>query len=218
MTIKLFEEPDEAAEFSEQLPVSIATRLIYCVLASITAVVPALAAAYGAYCVANVFRGMRDAESARAARVFIQLHLCNTPLVLALGFSALLAFAIALVLAVDPKRRVASVGLPFSIGVPLIAAIPGVFLWYAETTVMAVLSGKSFDTPIAILARNVSFVLLCVMILGVLAVGATFVCSVVSLCLPAHSRTEALAQRRAFVWVVTGTLLLAFAGAYFIVV
>lgn len=218
MTIKLFDAPDEAAEFSEQLPVSIGSRLIYCALALIVAVVPALAAAYGAYCVATVLSGMRDAESAGAARVFTQLHLCNTPLVLALGFSALVAFSTALVLAVEPKRRAASVGLPYSIGVPLIAAIPGMFLWYAETTVMAVLSGKTFDTPIAVLARNISLVLFSVMILGVLAIGASLLCSLVSLCLPAHSRTEPLAQRRVFVWVVTGTLLLAFAAAYFIVV
>jgi hypothetical protein len=218
LTIRLFDDSTDAAESSPQFEVSIASRILSCGLVSLIAVVPAITAAYCAYGAMNLFASMRDAESAKVSRILTNLHLLNTPLVIALGVSALLAFVIALVLAVDPKRRLASVGLPFSIGVPIIAAMPGLLLWFAETTTLDVVSGRFSNATIAITARNVSLLLLCTMICGVLALGATFICSIVSLLLPVQRRTDASSLRRAFVWAVTGTLLLVFAGAYFIVV
>jgi hypothetical protein len=217
VTIKIFEEPLETAE-SQQLDVSILTRIIFCGLASLVAIVPALAAAITAFRLSRFFAGLRNAESAGSAVVTSNLHVLNTPLVVLLGASAFLAFLIALVLAVDPKYRLAAVGLPFSIGIPLIPAIPALLLWSVETTTLEILSGRLTGGSVQEMAQRISMLLMGTMIFGLLAVGITFVCAVVSLCLPVRRRTEALSLRRAFVWAVTGVLFLVFAGAYFVVV
>lgn len=218
MTIRLFEEPGEADELSQQVRVSIAARLFYLAWASMVAFLPALAATYSAFHVVNLFRSMKDAESASAERILTQLHILNTPLVIALAVSAFLAFGIALVLALEPKRRSASVGLPFSIGVPILAATPGFFLWFAETTVIDLLSGNPTNTPVAVIAQTVSLLLFCALGSALFVQVATFACAIVSLCIPAQSRTDAFSLQRVFIWAVTGTLLLAFAGAYFVLV
>ena len=218
MTIRLFEEPGEAAESPQQADVSIVARLLYAAWASIVAIVPALAATYSALQVTNLFRSMKDAESASADRVLTQLHVFNMPLIVALGVSALLAFGIALVLALEPKRRLASVGLPFSTGVPILAATPGLFLWFAETTIIDVLSGKPTNMPIAVVAENISLLIFFALASGLAVQSATVLCAIISLCIPAQSRTDAFSLHRAFIWLVAGTLLLAFAGAYSILV
>ena len=140
------------------------------------------------------------------------------PLVIALGVSAFLALGFALVLAIEAKRRLASVGLPLSIGVPILAAMPASFLWFAETATIDVFSGKPTDATIASTAQTVSLLLFGALVSGLLVQGATVVFSIVSLCIPIESRTDEFSLRRAFVWAVTGMLLLVFAGAYFFLV
>ena len=161
---------------------------------------------------------MTNAENAGRTAVVNALHNLNTPLVLALGVSALLAFVIALLLAIDQKHRLASVGLPLSIGIPLLAVVPGVTLWTVETTMLNLLDGKLVGGSVDEVAQRISLLLLSSMSGGLLAVGVTFICAVISLFVPVHRRTDALSLRRAFVWAVTGVLMLVFAGAYFIVV
>jgi hypothetical protein len=218
LTIKLFEEPLDAAESAPQLDVSIASRIVAAGLASIVAVIPALTAAVTAYRVTRLYAGMKNAETAGAEYITSGLDLFNTPLVIALGISALLAFVIALILAVDPKRRLAAVGLPFSIGIPLIAAMPALLLWSVETTSLEIMSGRIMSGSVEEIAAKISLLLMGAMVSGVFTVGIAFVCSIVSLILPVSRRTDPLALSRAFVWAVTGVLLLVFAGAYFVVV
>ena len=193
-------------------------RLLFCAWAAAVSVIPALAASYSALQITNFFRSLKNAEEATAPNVFAHLHTLNMPMVIALGISALLAFGFALVLAIEPKRRLASVGLPLSISVPILAAMPGLFLWFAETNAIDVLSSKVLNATIASTAQSVSLLLFAAMVWGLLVQGATVVFSIVSLCIPIKSRTDAFSLRRAFVWAVTGTLLLVFAGAYFVLV
>ena len=218
MTTRLFEADLEAAESAQQTQVSLAARLLHCIWASLVAVIPAIAASYTALQITNVFRNMRNAETSGSEAVLGPLPVLNTTMVIALGVSAFLAFAIALVLAVDAKSRIASVGLPFSIGILLTAATPAWFLWLAETTVIDVVSGKVIDTPVPVVAQNVSLLLLSALASGLVAQAVILICAIISLCIPTARRTDALSLRRAFVWAVSGTLLLVFAGAFFILI
>lgn len=218
MTIRLFEELGEAVELSQQAHVSMADRLLFCVWASTVSVIPALAATYSTLQITKFFRSMKNAENVTTSGVFAQLHIFNTPVVIALGVSAFLALGFALVLAIEPKRRLASVGLPLSIGVPILAAMPVLLLWFAETTTIDVFSGKPTDTTIASTAETVSLLLFGALVSGLFVQGAAVVFSIVSLCIPIESRTDEFSLSRAFVWAVTGMLLLVFAGAYFVLV
>ena len=218
MTIKLFDEPLEATEAAAPLDVSIASRILFAGFASLVAIIPALTAAFTAFRVTRFYASMTSAEHTGRAYVTSSLDLFNTPMVVALGIAALLAFIIALVLAVEPKRQLASVGVPFSIGIPLVASIPALLLWSVETTTLDLLSGKLIGGSVEEVAQRISLLLMAAMVWGLLAVGVTFACSVVSLCIPVSKRTDPLSLRRAFVWAVTGVLLLVFAGAYFVVV
>jgi hypothetical protein len=217
LSLRLFEEPVETPE-AQQLDAPILSRIISCGLASLVAVVPALAAALTAWRVTNFYASMTNPEHTARPVVTATLHHLNTPLVVALGVSALLAFVIALVLAVDPKSRMAGVGLPFSIGIPLIPAVPALLLWTVETTTLDILTGRITGGSVDEMAQKISLLLLGAMIFGVVAVGITGVCAVISLVLPVRRRTDALSLRRPFVWAVTGVLMLVFAGAYFVVV
>jgi hypothetical protein len=218
LTIKLFEEPLDATESATQLDVSVASRILFAGLASLVAIIPALTAAFTAFRVSRFYATLVNAENAGSAHVISSLDLFNTPMVVALGISALLAFVIALLLAVEPKRQLASVGLPFSIGIPLIASIPSFMLWSVETTTLDLLSGKLVGGSVDEVAQRISLLLMAAIVWGLGVVGVTFVCALVSLIIPVSKRTDALSLRRAFVWAVTGMLLLVFAGAYFVVV
>ena len=218
MTIKLFDEPLEATEAAQQLDVSIASRILFAGLASLVAIIPALTAAFTAFRVTRFYASMTSAEHTGRAYVTSSLDLFNTPMVVALGIAALLAFIIALILAVEPKRQLASVGVPFSIGIPVVASIPALLLWSVETTTLDLLSGKLVGGSVEEVAQRISLLLMAAMVWGLLAVGVTCACAVVSLFIPVSKRTDPLSLRRAFVWAVIGVLLLVFAGAYFVVV
>jgi hypothetical protein len=139
-------------------------------------------------------------------------------MIIALGISAFLALGFALVLVIKPERRLASVGLPFSISVPILAALPALLLWFAETTTIDGFSGKLTNATLASTAQTVGLLLYGAMVSGLLVLGVVFVFSIVSLCIPIESRTDELSLNRVVVWAVTGTLLLVFAGAYLVVV
>lgn len=218
MTIKLFEAPLEATESAAQLEAPIASRVLFAGLASLVAIIPALTAACTAFRVMRFYATLVNAESAGKAHVISSLDLFNTPMVIALGISALLAFVIALLLAVEPKRQLAAVGLPFSIGIPIIAAIPSFMLWSVETTTLDLLAGKLVGGSVEEVAQRINLLLVAAIVWGLGAVGVASICSLVSLIIPVSKRSDALSLRRAFVWAVTGVLLLVFAGAYFVVV
>src|SRR5215510_8856054 len=101
VTTRLFEEPVDTIEPAPQAQVPLANRILCCAGASLVAIVPAIAARYSAFQVVRLYRTLTDPESIRAAKILAQLSVFNTPLIFALGVSALLAFGIAIALATD---------------------------------------------------------------------------------------------------------------------
>jgi len=213
MVTRLFEEPVDAVE--PLPPAPLATRIFCSAGASLVAIIPAVAATYSAFQVTRFFRTFTDAESVRAARILAQLSVFNTPLIFALGVSALLAFGMAIALATDSTRRQASVGLPFSIGVPLLGITPALLLWWAESTTLDVLSGKLNNSPIQATAQAISNLLFFATAAGLIVPGVVFVCALVSLFIPVRKRMNTFTLSRAFVWGAVGMLLLVLAGAFF---
>jgi len=215
VTTRLFEEPIEAVESSEQTQVPLATRLLYCIGASLVAIVPSVATTYSGLQIARFFRTLTDAESARATRILGNLSVYNMPLIFALGVSALLAFGIGIALATDSQRRKASVGLPFAIGVPILGVTPAVLLWWVESTMLEVLAGKQINTPPTVVAETISNLLFWAIAASMVAPALIFICAIVSLCIPARLRMNTLSMPRAFVWGAVGMLLLVLAGVFF---
>jgi hypothetical protein len=218
VSLRIFEDPVEVAESLQPADVSFWARIAFCGMAALVTVIPGFVTTYAALGIANLFRNMTNAETSGSAYVLDNIHVFNRPLVFALGISALLSFVTALVLATNEKLRLAAVGFPFSIGVPIIAAMPAVFLWFAETTIIDVMTGKITDGPVNVVAQRIANLLFSAAGLGLLSQGATFICAVISLCIPVSKRTDPTSLRRAFTWAVSGILLLVFAGAYFIIV
>ena len=218
MSLRIFDEPVETVESPQSLDVSFGARILFCSWAALVAVIPAFATAYSGFAITGVFRRMTNAENARAAVIMDALHVSNRPLVIALAVSAFLAFVLALLLATNARARLNSVGLPFSIAVPIIAALPAVFLWFAETITIEVLTTKDRNYPVQATAQTVSNLLFCTIAAGLLAQGVTLVCAIVSLFIPITKRTDPFSLRRAFVWAISGTLLFVFAVAFFVLV
>lgn len=217
MSLRIFEEPAQVIETPQQTDVSFAGRILFCALASLVAVIPAITTAYSGLGVTNVFRRMSNPEHASTAIAMDALHRFNRPLIVALAISAVMSFGFALFLATNAKGRLNSVGLPFSIGIPIIAALPVVFLWFAETTTIDVLGGKVANAAIQESAQTISNLMFSAIAAGLLAQGVTLVCAIVSLFMPITKRTDPLSLRRAFVWAVSGTVLLVFAVAFFVI-
>ena len=218
MSLRIFEDPVEVAESPQPANISFWTRIAFCGAAALVAVIPGFVTTYSALGITNLFRRITNAESATSASVLDNIHVFNRPLVIALGISALLAFVTALVLAVNEKLRLAAVGYPFSIGVPIIAVTPALFLWFAETTIIDVMTGKITDGPVTVVAQRISNLLFSAAGLGLLSQAATLVCAIISLCIPVRKRTDPSSLRRAFPWAVSAVVLLVFAGAYFVLV
>lgn len=218
MSLRIFEDPVEVVESPQAADVSFWARIAFCGVAALVTVIPGFVTTYAALGITNLFRGMTNAETSGAATVLDKIHVLNRPLVIALGISALLSFVTALVLATNEKLRLAAVGLPFSIVVLIIAVMPAFFLWIAETTIIDVMTGKITSGPIADVAQRISNLLFSAAGLGLLSQGATFVGAIISLCIPVRKRTDPSSLRRAFMWAVSGILLLVFAGAYFVLV
>ena len=213
MVTRLFEEPVDAVEPSP--PASLASRIFCSVGASLVAIIPAVAATYSAFQVTRFFRTLTNAETATATRVLAQVSVFNTPLIFALGVSALLAFGMAIALATDSQRRQASVGLPFSLAVPLLGITPALLLWWAESTTLDVLSGKLNNSPIEATAQTIGNLLFLATAAGLIIPGVVFVCAVVSLFIPVRKRMNTFTLSRALVWGGVGMLLLILAGAFF---
>jgi hypothetical protein len=211
----MFPEPHAPTESPEQAPVSIRARIVFCLWAISVAMLPAITAAYSSFRVINSFRTLSNAEESGSEWIQHNLQAANTPLWIAFGISALLAFAMALVLTIKPERRLAGVGLPLSLGLPFLAVTPAVLLGVAESKIREVLSG-SFETfSVMDYALTIPWLLMLAIATGVLVLGSTFLCGVVSLFLSPQRRAEALSAPRAFTWFVSGVLLSMSAGAFF---
>jgi len=78
---------DEPVESAQPRETSFAARILCCVWAAVVSEIPALAAIYSALQITRFFSSMKNAEDATTSSVFAQLHILNTPMVIALGVS-----------------------------------------------------------------------------------------------------------------------------------
>lgn len=217
MSLRIFEEPVAVAEPSPEVDASFPLRIVFCFWAAVVAIPPALTTAYSGLAITNVFRNIRNAETAGSAWILGNMHAFNRPLVIVLAACALLAFGLALAVAISPKCRLNSVGYPFSIVIAVLAIMPAVFLWFAETTITDVLANRITGTSVSEVAQRISNLLFCAITAGFVVQAAAFFGAIISLCIPVKRRTDPLSLRRAFIWGVSGTLLLAFTVAFLLV-
>ena len=217
MVLRILEEPVD--EPIEPAHAPIAVRLFGCAAASLIAFLPALTTVYSASRLTSFLRGMTSVESVPSPGMIVSsLHNFNEPLVIGLAVSSLLALAFGLVLTINPQFRLASVGVPCSIGTLFMAAGPALFLWSAEVRFMDVVVYNEITNraDIAASAQTVSLLLFCALLAGVLTVPASIVTPLASLMVSAQSRWEGLSPYRAMIWFIGGVLLLSFAGVYLI--
>jgi hypothetical protein len=218
VSLRIFEEPHETAEPIEQTQVSILSRIGFGFWALMVALIPAAVANVSSIRIINLFRSMTNAETAGSAYVLGSLNVINTPMVIALGVASFLAFGMAIALAVYPKLRLAAVGLPFSIAIPILAALPGVFLWNAESNIADLLGGKLRNVSVPEFAQTTNNLVLLGLVSSIVVIALILVCGIVSVCLPRRFRGDPASAPRAFVWAVSGILLLVFGGLFFVVV
>lgn len=216
MILKLLEEPtDEPAQLTG---VPIGVRLAGCAVAWLVAFIPALTAMISANLLTRFLRSMKDPESIPSAAVVVsQIGMLNQPLVIGLGVAALLAFGFAIVLAINPRLRLASVGFPCSIATLIIAAGPALLLWTTETHILDALAIKiGSQADVATTASTIALLMFCALLAGILAIPASFVVPLVSLLRSPQLRSDALSPHRATIWLFGSVLLLAFSGVYLI--
>ena len=120
------------------------------------------------------FRNLANAEESGSEWLQSNLHAANTPLWIALAISAVLAFGIALALTIDPKRRLAGVGLPLSIGIPFLAVTPAVFLGAAESKIREIISGNFMTFSATDYALTVPSLLMLAIASGLLVLALDF--------------------------------------------
>jgi hypothetical protein len=214
----MLEEPREATESIEQAKVSIAIRLLFSFWAVLVVVLPGFAASLGALRVTSVFTNLVNAEEAGSTAIQTGLHLSNKPLIVAFVVSAILAFGMAVALATSQKRRLAGVGLPLSIAIPILAVTPGAFLWFAEKNIVDLLAGMVTDVSIADFVIRVTTSRFLALGSGLLVQGVVVLCAVISLIRSPQARTDPLSLPRVFIWLVSGVLLLMFAGLFSVLV
>jgi hypothetical protein len=160
---------------------------------------------------------MKDAESVpNAAAMASRLSSFNLPIIIGLAICAVLALGFALVLATNPRLRLASVGLPCTIAILFMAAWPALLLWNVETRVLDVYKMTRRDDMTAT-AQTIAFLLFCAFLFGLLTQAASVIAPLTSLLIKPQSRSDPLAPRRAMVWLFGATLLLVFSGAYVII-
>lgn len=217
MSLRIFDEPIATAELEPEVEASFPLRIVFCFWSAMVAIPAGATTAYSGLAIVRVFRNMRNAETSGSEWILGNIHAFNRPLVIVLAVSALLAFGIALAITISPKCRLNSVGYPFSIIVSILAIMPAVFLWFGETTVTDVITGRMTQGPIEVVAQRISNLFFSAITAGLVGQGAAFFGAIISLCIPVKRRTDALSLRRAFIWAVSGTLLLAFTVAFFLV-
>ena len=204
----------------DELPskVPLGLRIVGCLVASAVAVIPSVTAAYCAYQIRNFFRSLTQEqlfeEPLTVSNVIVAFGAINEPLVIALCFAALLAIAFAILIAISPKRRLMSVGMPFSFGAPLIACVAALLLWLAEANILTVLEGAYTGAESGSNPGIIGMLILGTYAMAVVAVGLSFLASIVSLLRPLESRGLPLSAPRATIWIMGGVLLLVCAGAF----
>jgi len=217
MVLRILDDPIN--EPSEPVDVSIAVRLAGCAVAWLVAFMPAITAGSSTYRLVKFFRSMTPETASSKAAIMSVLSNLNVPLIIGLCVSALFAFAFAIALAIKPRFRLASVGLPCSVGVLIMAAAPALFLWTAETHIADVLNltTRSSSAEVASTAQTISQLMFAALGFSILTVPASFIAPLVSLLVSPQSRGEPFSQRRVMVWLCGAVLLLVLAGAYLII-
>ena len=219
--LKYFLMIDESFAAEDELPsnVPFGIRLIGCLVASAVAVIPSVTAAYCAYQIKNFFTNLTQEqlfeEPLTVSRAIVAFSAINEPLVIALCLAALLAIGFAIFIAISPKRRLISVGMPFSLGAPLLGCAAALFLWRAEALTLNALAGEYSGTEIGPAALNTNMLILATYIVAVLALSASLMCSAISLVRSPQSRGLPLSAMRATIWIMGGIFLLVCAGAFF---
>ncbi|HKN83090.1 MAG TPA: hypothetical protein VJW17_06635 [Pyrinomonadaceae bacterium] len=218
MVLRIFEEPTD--EPTQPVDVSIAVRLAGCAVAWLVAFMPAITAGSSTLQLVRFFRSITPETASSKTAIMSALSNLNVPVIIGLCVSALLAFAFAITLAMKPRFRLASVGLPCSVGVLMMAAAPALLLWTAETDIVDVLNltTRSSSAEVASTAKTVSELMFAALGLSILTIPASFIAPLVTLLVSPQSRTEPFSQRRVMVWLCGAVLLLVLAGAYLIVV
>ena len=208
-------------ETMDEMPsnVRIGIRIVGCLVASAVAVIPSVTAAYCAYQIRNFFSNLMpeqlSEEPLTVSSLIVAFGAINKPLVIALCFAALLAIAFAIFIAINPKRRLISVGMPFSFGAPLIGCATAFSLWLAEANILTVLESAYTGTEIGSKLATISMLIVGTYTMALVAVGASFMGSIVSLLRSPQSRGLPLSATRATIWIMGGVLLLVCAGAFF---
>lgn len=212
---------NETYTAEDELPsnVPLLARIIGCLVASAVAVIPSVTAAYCANQIGNFFTNLTQEqlieEPLTVSRAIVTFSAMNEPLVIALCLAAFLAIGFAVFIAISPKRRLMSVGMPLSLGTPLLGCAAALFLWRAEAITLNVLAGEYSATEIGPAALNANMLILATYIVAVLALSASLMCSVISLLRSPLSRGEPLSAMRATIWIMGGIFLLVCAGAFF---
>ena len=217
MSLRIFDEAS-ATEAVEQPDVSIVSRIVFAFWAVLVALPPSVTAAFASLQVTNLFRNLKNAETAGQEAIFSTFHDANVGLIIALAVSALLAFGMALTFTLDPKRRFAGVGLPLSIAIPILALTPGLFLWTAESKVIDLLTGKLNNVEVPNFAETIASLLFLALSLGLIFQAVILGSAIVSIFIPLRRRADPLSAPRAFIWLISGILLLMFAGLLFVLV
>ena len=218
MVLRIFEEPTD--EPTQPVDVSIAVRLAGCAVAWLVAFMPAITAGSSTLQLVRFFRSITPETASSKTAIMSALSNLNVPVIIGLCVSALLAFAFAITLAMKPRFRLASVGLPCTVGALIMAAAPALLLWIAETDIVDVLNltTRSSSAEVASTEKTVSELMFAALGLSILTIPASFIAPLVTLLVSPQSRTEPFSQRRVMGWLCGAVLLLVLAGAYLIVV
>lgn len=216
MVLRIFEEPTD--EPTQSVDVSIAIRLAGCAVAWLVAFMPAITAGSSTLQLVRFFRSITPETAGSKAAVMSVLSNLNVPVIIGLCISALLAFAFAIALAIQPGFRLACVGLPCTVAALIMSAAPALLLWTAETHILDVLhlTTRSSSAEVASTAETIAQLMFAASGLGIITVPASFIALLVTLLISPQSRTEPFSQRRLMVWLCGAVLILVLAGAYLI--
>jgi len=217
MVLRILEEPID--EPIQPVDLSIGVRLAGCAVAWFVAFMAAFTTTNSGYHLVKFLRSMTPETANSKTAILSGMSNLNVPLIIGLCVSATVAFGFAMAMVINPRVRLASVGLPCSIAIVVMAGAPALLLWIAETYILDVLNitVRGREAEVASTAQTVSELIFAGWGLSILSVPASFVAPFVSLLISPQSRSDPLSQRRLMVWLCGAVLLLALAGAYLIV-
>lgn len=139
--------------------------------AALVVILPAAGAAIGARSVLNAFREMAIAGRGGVEAVSTAIFEAHPPLIAAVLAAALIAGAMAFGLARKPARAAEFPGMAASLVVPVLAGVPTLFLWAAESYPLDFLAGRIAGPTVAQAAEHLESLLNGTMVLAIAAIG-----------------------------------------------